>query len=78
MARASAFSDCHPLVNLLFFALMLAVTMFVLHPVCLAVSLGGALACLVSLRGWRGAAALVSICCRTLWLWVVIPLSPQM
>ena len=56
MARASAFSDCHPLVNLLFFALMLAVTMFVLHPVCLAVSLGGALACLVSLRGWRGAA----------------------
>ncbi|MDD3164813.1 MAG: energy-coupling factor transporter transmembrane component T [Oscillospiraceae bacterium] len=35
----SAFSRCHPAVNFLYFACMLGFTMFLLHPVCLAISL---------------------------------------
>ena len=38
-----AFSRYHPLVNFLFFALVLAYSMVLMHPVCLAVSLLGAL-----------------------------------
>ena len=37
-----AFSRYHPLVNFLFFALVLAYSMVLMHPVCLAVSLLGA------------------------------------
>ncbi|MCM1334034.1 MAG: energy-coupling factor transporter transmembrane protein EcfT [Eubacterium sp.] len=38
MAHRDAFSSYHPLVNFLFFALVLLFSMFLLHPVCLAVS----------------------------------------
>ncbi len=51
MSRRNAFSDCHPIVNLLYFVLVLAFTMFTLHPVCLAVSLCGALCCALCVRG---------------------------
>ena len=53
MERRNAFSDCHPLVNFLYFALVLLFTMFFLHPVCLAVSLTSALLCAADLYGWR-------------------------
>ena len=47
------FSDCHPAVNFLYFALVLAFSMCLMHPVCLLISLTGAccyLARLYSLR----------------------------
>ena len=38
-----AFSRYHPLVNFLFFTLVLVYSMVLMHPVCLAVSLAGAI-----------------------------------
>ncbi len=40
----NSFSTYHPLVNLCYFALVLGFSMFLMHPVCLALSLAGALA----------------------------------
>ena len=48
-----AFSRYHPLVNFLFFALVLAYSMVLMHPVCLAVSLLGALLYAGQLEGRR-------------------------
>ena len=48
-----AFSRYHPLVNFLFFALVLAYSMVLMHPVCLAVSLLGALLYVARLKGRR-------------------------
>ena len=48
-----AFSRYHPLVNFLFFALVLAYSMVLMHPVCLAVSLTGALVYAGELGGRR-------------------------
>ena len=51
-----AFSHYHPLVNFLFFALVLAYSMVLMHPVCLAVSLTGALVYAGELGGRRALA----------------------
>ena len=51
------FSDCHPAVNFLYFALVIAFSMCCTHPVCLLISLGSAVAYLTVLRGKRGLAA---------------------
>lgn len=50
-----AFSSCHPLVNFLYFALVLVFTMFFMHPVCLAISLGSAVIYHIHLNGRKGA-----------------------
>lgn len=52
--KTDSFSRCHPLVNVLYFALVLAFAMFCMHPVSLALSLGSGLAYALSLKGWRG------------------------
>lgn len=49
------FSRYHPLVNMLYFALVLLFSMFLMHPASLVISLTGALAYASSLRGWRAA-----------------------
>ena len=51
-----AFSRYHPLVNFLFIALVLAYSMVLMHPVCLAVSLLGALLYAGQLEGRRALA----------------------
>ena len=51
-----AFSRYHPLVNFLFFALVLAYSMVLMHPVCLALSLAGALVYAGELGGRRALA----------------------
>ena len=43
MKQADSFSSYHPLVNLLFFVLVIAFSMFVAHPSCLVISLLGSL-----------------------------------
>lgn len=53
MAHRDPFSNCHPAVNALYFALVLVFTMFFMHPVCLAISLGASLAYAVSLNGQK-------------------------
>ena len=45
MRKNGAFADCHPLVNLLFFTLVIALTVGVRHPVCQLLSLLCALWC---------------------------------
>ena len=51
MDRNDAFSRCHPLVNFLYFALVLLGAMLLQHPVCQAISLIGAIACFCTLGG---------------------------
>ena len=51
MNRNDAFSRCHPLVNFLYFALVLLGAMLLQHPVCQAISLFGAIACFCTLGG---------------------------
>ena len=51
MNRNDAFSRCHPLVNFLYFALVLLGAMLLQHPVCQAISLIGAIACFCTLGG---------------------------
>lgn len=53
MTNQDAFSGYHPAVIFLYFALTLVCAMFLMHPVCLAISLTGAVCYAVSLRGWR-------------------------
>lgn len=53
MRQQDAFSNCHPLVNFLYFALVLAFTMFLTHPIAQAVSLLSAMACAGALNGTR-------------------------
>ena len=45
------FSDCHPAVNFLYFALVLAFSMCLMHPACLVISLTGACCYLTRLLG---------------------------
>ncbi len=54
MKTQDAFGKYHPAVNFLYFALVLVCAMFLMHPVCLAISLLGAVCYAVTLRGWRG------------------------
>ncbi len=51
MRTYDAFSGCHPLVNFLYFALVLLFSMFLLHPVSLMISLGCAFAYARVLKG---------------------------
>ena len=53
MARRRAFDMCHPSVNLLYFLLVLVCSVGCMHPACLGISLGGALACGLLFRGRR-------------------------
>lgn len=53
MQNKDAFSGYHPLVNFLFFALVLGATMVFMHPVSLCISLAGALVYSIYLKGWR-------------------------
>lgn len=55
MRGRDAFSGYHPLVNFVYFALVLGLTMFVMHPITLVVSLGSGAVYSVLLGG-RGAA----------------------
>lgn len=48
-----SFSALHPALTFCYFAAVLLLTMFVLHPVFLALSLLGALGYCALLRGWR-------------------------
>ena len=48
-----SFSALHPVLTFCYFAAVLLLTMFVLHPVFLALSLLGALGYCAQLRGWR-------------------------
>ena len=48
-----SFSALHPVLTFCYFAAVLLLTMFVLHPVFLALSLLGALGYCALLRGWR-------------------------
>lgn len=51
--RQDAFYLCHPLVNFLYYSIVLSVTMFCLHPAVLAIGFISALSYAVSLKGWR-------------------------
>lgn len=54
MSRSKdAFAGCHPAVNFFYFLLVLLTTMFVSHPVLLALSFSGAAAYAVRLKGWQ-------------------------
>lgn len=53
MAHRDSFSSYHPAVNLLYFGLVIGFSMFFMHPVCLAISLVGAVCYHVSLNGGR-------------------------
>ncbi len=43
----------HPIVNLIYFCLVIGCSMFLLHPICLAISLLGAFCYTLHLFGWR-------------------------
>lgn len=49
--KGGAFGSFHPLVNFLYFVLVLACTVVILHPVCLVISLLCAVSCAVLLKG---------------------------
>ena len=53
MQNRDAFSSCHPVINFLYFALVLLVTMFCLHPIILGLSLAGSVVYAVYLNGQR-------------------------
>ena len=50
---SDTFSNYHPLLNILFFAGVLGVTMFVTHPIILGISLVSAISYATLLKGWR-------------------------
>lgn len=56
MSERDAFAAYHPLVNLLYFILVLTFSMFFMHPVCLLISLTGAVSYGVVLKGRKAAA----------------------
>ncbi len=51
MKNKDAFSSCHPIINFLFFALVLLFSMCLMHPAYLAISLTGALTYDIYLKG---------------------------
>lgn len=53
MQYRDTFSSYHPMVNFLFFALVLGYTMFFMHPVSLCISLVSAFGYDIYLRGWK-------------------------
>ena len=56
MRNRSVLADCHPAAGFLYFALVLAFGMTLMHPACLLISLVGSAACAVRLGGRRGSA----------------------
>ena len=54
MRNKDTFSSYHPLVNFLFFAMVLVFSMCFMHPVCLVISLGSATAYNLYLKGRKG------------------------
>lgn len=58
--KRDSFSGYHPVISLLYFVLVLGFTMFLSHPVCMAVSMLGALAYSICLKG--GAALRFQLC----------------
>ena len=52
---------CHPSVNLLYFMLVLVCSVGCMHPACLGISLGGALACGLLFRGRRAVGRLLGL-----------------
>ena len=54
MINRDTFSSYHPLVNFLYFALVLVFGMCFMHPVCLVISLGSATAYNLYLKGRKG------------------------
>jgi energy-coupling factor transport system permease protein len=55
MQKRDVFSQYHPIVNLIYFVLVLAFTMFFMHPACLAISFFSALIYSLRLQGKRAA-----------------------
>lgn len=51
---SDTFSRYHPVVNFLFFALVLVFSMVLMHPVCLLISLLGAVLYIIQLNGRKG------------------------
>lgn len=61
MNYKDAFSSCHPVVNLAFFAVTIVLSMIITHPAALGVSLIGAVCFFIRLRGRRGAGFIVKL-----------------
>lgn len=57
MQTKDVLSACHPAVSFLYFTLVLVFSMFWMHPVCLAISLAGAVCYVLTLRGPGGLGA---------------------
>jgi energy-coupling factor transport system permease protein len=53
MQNKDTFSSYHPMVNFVFFALVLGCTMFFMHPVSLCISFGSAFCYALYLKGWK-------------------------
>ena len=53
MQNKDTFSSYHPMVNFVFFALVLGCTMFFMHPISLCISLLSALGYGIYLKGWK-------------------------
>ncbi|MDY4969294.1 MAG: energy-coupling factor transporter transmembrane component T [Lachnospiraceae bacterium] len=51
--KTDVFAACHPAVNFFYFLLVLLTTMFVSHPVLLALSFAGAASYAIRLKGWK-------------------------
>ncbi|MBR2503412.1 MAG: energy-coupling factor transporter transmembrane protein EcfT, partial [Oscillospiraceae bacterium] len=49
--KREAFADCHPIVNFSFFGAVIAMTVFIMQPVCLVISLVSALVYLLYMQG---------------------------
>lgn len=54
MINRDTFSSCHPIINFLYFALVLVFTMCFMHPICLGISAACAMAYNIYLRGAKG------------------------
>lgn len=59
MKYRDSFSAYHPLVNFLYFGLVIGFSMFFMHPVCLLISLAGAVSYYVQLNGRKAVSFLV-------------------
>ena len=53
MKNRDTFSGCHPIINFLYFGLVLMFTMFWMHPACLLISLVGAILYSINLNGHK-------------------------
>lgn len=72
MNNQDAFSGYHPLVNILYFGLVIGYTMFFMHPVCLLISLFCAVCYYICLNGRRAGRFLIWYAVPTLLLTAVI------